>query len=131
MIVLDENILEGQRLLLEASRVAVRQIGVDIGIRGSRTTRSSFSCVGSVTPRFFTRDADFYQPTLRHRSQCLVVLSVGQYEVATFIRRFLRHTDFDTQSKRMGRVVRVSHAGVALWRLRSQREIHTGWSGPK
>jgi hypothetical protein len=34
LIILDENILEGQRLLLEASRIAVRQIGVDIGHKG-------------------------------------------------------------------------------------------------
>jgi hypothetical protein len=34
LIILDENILDGQRLLLEASRTAVRQIGVDIGHKG-------------------------------------------------------------------------------------------------
>ena len=34
MIILDENILEGQRLLLDASRIAARQIGVDIGNKG-------------------------------------------------------------------------------------------------
>jgi hypothetical protein len=30
--------------------------------------------------------------------------------------------------KRMGRVVRVSHAGLAAWRLRSRTEIRTVWS---
>jgi hypothetical protein len=34
LIILDENILDGQRLLLGASRIAVRQIGVDIGHKG-------------------------------------------------------------------------------------------------
>jgi hypothetical protein len=34
LIILDENILDGQRLLLEASRISVRQIGVDIGHKG-------------------------------------------------------------------------------------------------
>jgi hypothetical protein len=60
-----------------------------------------------------------------------VVTSVGQNEVATFIRRFLRHPDFDTRTKRMGRVVRVSHAGLAVWRLRAQTEIHIVWSQPR
>jgi hypothetical protein len=55
-------------------------------------------------------------------------MNVGPNETATFVRRFLRHADFDTQVKRMGRVVRVSHAGLAVWRLRSQTEIHTVWS---
>jgi hypothetical protein len=71
---------------------------------------------------FFTRDAGFYDPTLRHPSYCLVVANVGQNEVAAFVRRFLRHRSFDTQAKRMGRVVRISHAGLAVWRLRSQQE---------
>jgi len=34
LIILDENILDGQRLLLEASRIVARQIGVDIGHKG-------------------------------------------------------------------------------------------------
>ena len=34
MIILDENILDAQRLLLEASRIPVREIGVDIGHKG-------------------------------------------------------------------------------------------------
>ena len=79
-------------------------------------------------PTFFTRDAGFYRPALRHRGYCLVVTGVGQNEVAAFIRRFLRHPDFDTQAKRMGKVVRISHAGLTGWRLRSQTEIHTVWS---
>jgi len=36
VIVPDENILDGQRLLLEASRVAIKQIGVDIGRKGMK-----------------------------------------------------------------------------------------------
>jgi hypothetical protein len=96
LIILDENILEGQRLLLEASRVAVRQIGVDIGHKGLKDDEIFVLLRRQRNPTFFTRDADFYLPTFRHRSYCLVVMSVGQYEVATFIRRFLRHTDFDT-----------------------------------
>ena len=34
MIILDENILEGQRLLLQAWRLPARQIGLDIGRKG-------------------------------------------------------------------------------------------------
>ena len=59
-----------------------------------------------------------------------MVASVGQYEVAAFVRRFLRHPDYDSQSKRMGSVVRLSHAGVAVWRPRSQTVVHTAWTPP-
>jgi len=130
LIILDENILDGQRLLLEASRIAVRQIGVDIGQKGLKDEEIVVLLRRQRNPRFFTRDAGFYLPIHRHRSYCLVVTSVGQYEVATFVRRFLRHPDFDNQSKRMGKVVRLSHAGVAVWRPRSQIVLHAVWNRP-
>jgi hypothetical protein len=128
LIVLDENILDGQRLLLEGWRLAARQIGVDLGRKGLKDEEIVVLLRQQRNPTFFTRDAGFYDPDLRHRSYCLVLTSVGQNEVATFIRRFLRHHDFDTRAKRMGRVVRVSHAGLAVWHARAQTETHTAWS---
>src|SRR5580692_9488501 len=80
---------------------------------------------------FFSRDTGFYLPDLRHQRYRLVVMNVRQNEVAAFVRRFLHHPDFDTQVKRMGNVVRISHAGLAIWRLRWQTEIHTVWSRSK
>jgi hypothetical protein len=127
LVVLDENILDGQRLLLESSRIATRQIGVDIGRKGMKDDEVVVLLRRRRNITFFTRDAGFYLPGLRHGRYCVVVMSVGQSEAATFIRRFLRHPDFNTQVKRMGRVVRLSHTGLAVWRLRSQSELHTLW----
>jgi len=131
VIILDENILDGQRLLLDAWRLAARQIGVNLGRKGLKDEEILVLLRQHRDPTFFTRDADFYHSDLRHRSYCLVVTSVGQNEVATFIRRFLRHPDFDTRAKRMGRVVRVSHAGLVVWGLRAPTEIHIVWSRPR
>jgi hypothetical protein len=130
LIILDENILDGQRLLLEASRMALRQIGVDIGHKGLKDEEIVVLLRRQRNPTFFTRDAGFFLPVHRHRSYCLVLTSVGQYEVATFVRPFLRHPDFDNQSKRMGSVARLSHAGIAVWRPRSQMVFHTAWTPP-
>lgn len=77
---------------------------------------------------FFTRDGDFFEPSLRHPGYCLVLVGIGQNEVAAFIWRFLRHPDFNTQAKRAGRVVRISHTGLTFWRLRSQAQTHTEWN---
>ncbi len=130
MIILDENILDGQRLLLQGWRLAARQIGLDLGRKGAKDEEIVVLLRRQRNPTFFTRDAGFYRPTLRHRSYCLVVAGVGQNEVAAFIRRFLRHPDFDTQAKRMGRVVRISRAGIAVWGLQSQAEMHSLWNRP-
>lgn len=131
MIVLDENILDGQRLLLQTWRLSARQIGLDFGRKGLKDEEIVVLLRRQRNSTFFTRDAGFYQAALRHPSYCMVVASVGQNEVAAFIRRFLRHPSFDTRAKRMGRVVRISHAGLAVWRLRSQTEMHTVWNRAK
>lgn len=95
MTVLDENILEGQRLRLESWRIAARQIGVDIGRKGMKDEEIVVLLRTKRKATFFTRDAGFYLRELRHKSYCLAVMSVGQNEVASFIRRFLRLDNFD------------------------------------
>jgi hypothetical protein len=56
-----------------------------------------------------------------------VYLAVDKDEVAIFVRRLLGHPEFDTKAKRMGAVIRVSHAGLSVWRLNADREIHFNW----
>jgi hypothetical protein len=60
LIVLDENILEGQRLLLEASRLAPRKIGVDVGRKGMKDDEIVVFLRRQRNITFFTRDAGFY-----------------------------------------------------------------------
>lgn len=127
MIVLDENILEGQRLLLEASKVAVRQIGLDIGRKGLNDEEIVVLLRGLRQPTFFSRDLGFYTPALRDRRYAIVVAAVGQYEVAAFVRRFLRHTMFDTKAKRAGKILRLSPTGIAFWQTRHQQETMVSW----
>jgi hypothetical protein len=42
LIILDENVIEGQRLLLQAWRLPARQIGLDIGRKGLKDEEISF-----------------------------------------------------------------------------------------
>jgi hypothetical protein len=128
LIILDENILDGKRMLLDSWRLAPKQIGLDLSLKGLKDEEIIPLLRQQHDPTFFTRDVGFYDRKLRHRKYCLVLMNVGQNEVASFIRRFLRHPDFDTQAKRMGLVVRVSHSGIAYWRARAQTEIHTAWT---
>jgi hypothetical protein len=79
-------------------------------------------------PTFFTRDLDFNAPSLCHRRYCLVYMAVKKDEVALFVRRFLRHGEFEAAAKRMGAVIRVSHVGLAVWRLHAEQETHFAWT---
>ena len=127
MNVLDENIPDSQRQLLRSWRIKVRQIGYEIGRRGMKDEEiiSLLHQIGQVI--FLTRDLGFYHCRLCHANYCLVCLAVGQYEVASFIRRFLRHPAFNTQAKRMGKVVQVSHKGIRMWRLHVEEEEELTW----
>ena len=78
MIVLDENILEGQRLLLDGAHVAARQIGVDMGRKGLKDQEVIILLRQLRNVTFFTRDMDFYSPPVRHASYCLVVTTSGR-----------------------------------------------------
>lgn len=76
---------------------------------------------------FFTRDLGFYKRQYCHSNYCLIVLAVGQYEVASFIRRFLRHPHFDTKQKRIGRVIRLTHNGIKIWKQYLEKEEELKW----
>ncbi len=127
MILLDENFPESQRQLLKAWRIPIRQIGVEISRKGVQDDEIIPLLLSLRRPTFFTLDGGFYSRRLCHARYCLVCVDVAPYEAAAFVRRFLGHKDFDTEAKRMGMVVRLSHAGIFLWRLHVEEEARLGW----
>ena len=129
MNLLDENIPEHQRQLLRGWRIPVRQVGVDVGHKGLSDDAIIVLLHQLPRPTFFTRDDDFYQQALCHPAYCLAYLAVGQYEVASFVRRFLRHPQFATHARRRGTVVLVSHNGLRGWRLHATAEEDVQWLG--
>ncbi|MDH7485914.1 MAG: hypothetical protein QHJ81_06520 [Anaerolineae bacterium] len=128
MNVLDENIPRSQRELLRGWRIPIRQIGYDIGRRGMKDDEIISFLHQLRRPTFFTRDPGFYERRLCHVRYCLAYLAVDKYETALFVRRLLRHREFDTEAKRMGAVIRVSHAGLSVWPLHAEQEAHLEWT---
>ena len=127
MNILDENILDDQRYYLKNWRIHVRQTGHEIGRQGIKDEEiiPLLHQLGEVT--FFTRDYDFYQRNLCHTRYCLVCLAIEEYEVADFVYHFLRHPEFNTKAKRMGKVVRVSHNVIRMWKLHDEKEYELSW----
>lgn len=127
MNLLDENIPAGQRQLLEAWHLRIYQIGFNVGRRGMQDEEVIPLLLKLRRPTFFTRDDDFYERRLCHAKYGLVYLAVQKYEAAAFVRRLLRHPEFNTQAKRMGTVIRVSQAGLACWRLHAEKPVSFAW----
>jgi hypothetical protein len=63
---------------------------------------------------FFTLDSDFYDRRLCHDGYCLVHLDVDEAEAARYVRRLLRHREFNTKAKRMGTVIRASPGSMTV-----------------
>ena len=127
MNILDENIIASQRQLLRSCRIRVRQIGHDIAQKGISDEQIIPFLLQRRRPTFFTRDLGFFERSFCHRRYCLVCLAIEKQEVATFIRRVLNHGELDTQAKRIGTVIRVSHQGLWVWRLNADEEQSLEW----
>jgi hypothetical protein len=128
MIILDENFPDSQRQLLQGWRVSFKQIAFEIGREGLKDDEIIPLLHQLNKPTFFTLDDDFFKRQLCHAQYCLIYLDVAQYESAAFIRRTLKHPDFNTKAKRMGHVIRVSHKGLTIWKLHAQEKSQFSWS---
>lgn len=127
MNILDENLPDSQRQLLRSWRIPVSQIGHEVARQGIKDEAIIPLLHRLKTATFFTRDMGFYDLRLCHADYCLVCMALGQYEAASFIRRFLRHPAFNTKAKRMGRVVRLTHVSLQVWERFSAKEIQIEW----
>ncbi len=115
MLVLDENLPDGQQQLLRKARIRFRVIGVEVGAAGTQDENLIPVLHRLARPTFFSLDRDFYRPSWANPNYCLVWLDVADHRAAEFIRRFLQHPVFGTQAKRMGRVVRVHAEALLAW----------------
>jgi hypothetical protein len=128
MNILDENIRADQReRLRQQYRIATRQIGYDIAQKGIKDEAILPFLPQLRRPTFFTRDRGFYDRRFCHRDYCLVWLDVETSQVAEYVRRVLRHVRLNTQAKRMGGIIRVSSAGLHIWRRHHEEEA-ASWS---
>lgn len=127
MNVLDEHIPEEQRERLNSWDIPIHQIGYNVSRKGIQDEAIIPLLHRLRRPTFFTLDFGFHRRELCHVRYCLVCMDIHEDEVASFVRRFLRHPGFNTHTKRMGTVVRLSRKGLWVWRLRAEEQIQMSW----
>jgi len=123
----DENVPLDQVELLESWGFRCRVIGRDVAHLGVGDDNIVTSSHRLKNPTLLTRDKDFFQRRLCHRSYCIAWLDVALAESAFFARRFLRHTRFAKHSDRLGVVARIHHDGVSFWRYSVSAMLRVGW----
>ena len=121
MIVLDENVVEGQRAQLRRWRIPVCQIGCGVGRYGMQDAEILPLLRTLRRPTFVSRDRDFYGRTFCSDRYCLVHVDARPQDVAAYTRRLLRHPAFRTWAQRRGCVVRVTATGILAWRAGARR----------
>ncbi len=127
MNILDENILKDQRELLQNWRIRIHQIGYDVGRKGMADEEIIPLLLELRRPTFFTLDFDFYRRDFCHGRYCLVCMDVGQDEAADFVRRLLRHQEFNTQTKRLGKIIHLSSTRLAVRQVHAEKENFFIW----
>ncbi len=128
MIVLDEHFPTSQRQLLKGWRIRFRQIGYELGQPGLKDYEIISLLLKQRRLTFFTLDSDFDRTKYCHPHYSLVFLDVDEYESATFIRRFLKQKDFNTQAKRLGKVIRVTQSYISVRTRQSDHGTRISWS---
>lgn len=126
MIVLDENVDDYERDRLRTWHIRAHKIGRDLGTKGVKDEQIIPLLMSLTRPTLFTLDDDFNNPRLCHSAYCIVYLAVRATDVATYVRRVLRHPALNTQAKRMGAVIRASEPGLRVWR-RNEAEQALAW----
>jgi hypothetical protein len=121
--VLDELFDEAVYEQLKARRLAIEKVGAGFGTTGWLDDHILQALQGSGKT-FHTRDHGFYHRSHVHSSYCIVYHDVPLAEMAAYIRRFLRHPQFNTHAKRLGKVIRVTRQRIEFWqRGRSTKSV--------
>ena len=127
MIVLDENISAAEEEKLTAWGIRCRTIGVHVASKGDDDAHLLTFLLTLARPTFFSHDQDFWDQSRQHSRYCLVWLDTEETEQARFIRAFLRHPEFNTRAKRLGKVVRVHADGLTCHHSRHGRPKRIAW----
>lgn len=54
-------------------------------------------------------------------------MDVKKHEAAVFVRRLIRHPEFNSIAKRFGKVIILSHTNIAVWALNAHQKEYVGW----
>jgi len=125
--VLDENIARDQADLLRQWGIRFRSLSRDLRCQGMHDDNIVPLLLRLKRPTLLSRDGDFFERTLVHPRYCLAWFDVDTGQTAFFIRRFLSHPHFRTNSQRLGKVICVAPRGLEYWSRRAGELVSLPW----
>ena len=98
------------------------QIGKETGRRGMKDLDEIIPLLHlSRRPTFFTHDLGFFDHSLCHNGYALICLDVGAKETAAYIRRCLRHPEFQAEKQRLEKVILARQRNLSFWEIGTPR----------
>jgi hypothetical protein len=85
-------------------------------------------------PTFITIDQDFWKRRLCHLGYCILYFALRddqQELLPDLLCASLRHPEFRTRAKRMGKVARVSRSHIDYWQFQTRGLQHLEWDEPR
>jgi hypothetical protein len=131
LIILDENIIASQRVQLRKWRIRFTQIGKETGRQGMNDLENIVPLLHRLRrPTFFTHDLGFFDYSLCHKGYALICLDVRAKETALYIRRCLRHPEFQAEKQRVGKVILARQRNLSFWKIGTPRLQRLSWPRP-
>jgi hypothetical protein len=147
LILLDENVPEGQRLAL--ARWRPLKVGLDYAEKGVKDYEIVLKLRNERNLTFFTEDEDFFRYRGRkrrvrtarglalardkekgdygHPSYAIVVVETRIDRFAEAVDRFLRHRLFRAFARRKGHVFKLSDTKILCWRVADRFDFEVDW----
>ncbi len=101
-------------------------VGSGFGRRGMKDDELCRELRGSLKT-FHTKDAGFFRPRHVHPSYSIIWYDVPSGALAPYVRRILRHHQFNTHAKRLGKVVRVAPTHIECYTRNVGEKINIAW----
>lgn len=127
MLILDENVVSDHEVQLWRWGIRTKKIGDDVGRSGMKDEEIIPLLHSLPRPVLFTNDLRFYERDSPHPNYCIVVVSAGKVEMPPLIRRFLKHPNFDSEAKCLGRIVLLTQHNLRVRQFKVSGETTLEW----
>jgi hypothetical protein len=126
--ILDELVRAETRDELRRKRISAVQVGKGWGQSGWDDEEQLLPHLRGSRCTFHTQDEGFFKRRHRHRTYCIVCyVNITPERLSSWIVRFLRHREFNTHAKRLGRVIKVTPERIEYWEMGHEEKSLVEW----
>ena len=126
--ILDELVHGEVVELLREKHISAVQVGKGWGQSGWLDVEQIIPNLHGTRCTFHTQDLGFFKSHLAHQTYSIVCYGhIAPHQLAYWIVRFLRHPEFNTHVKRLGKVILVTLDQIEVWQVHHKEKMKIEW----